>query len=55
MTTYEIPRPVSGDVVELIVDDHRMVERLLRELRDATADRENARTALQEAEESGEK
>ena len=46
MTTPEIPRPTSGDVVELILDDHRLFEALLRELRDATADREAAREAL---------
>ena len=46
MTQIEIPRPTSGDVVELILDDHRLFESLLRELRDATADREAARQAL---------
>jgi hemerythrin-like domain-containing protein len=46
MADYEIPRPTSGDVVDLILDDHRYFEKLLRELRDATADREGAREAL---------
>jgi len=46
MTEIEIPRPISGDVVELIIEDHRLFESLLRELRDATADREAAREAL---------
>jgi hemerythrin superfamily protein len=46
MTQIEIPKPTSGDVVELILDDHRLFESLLRELRDATADREAARQAL---------
>ena len=46
MTQTEIPRPTSGDVVELIIDDHRVFESLLRELRDATADRQAAREAL---------
>ena len=46
MTDYEIPRPTSGDVVELILEDHRLFESLLRDLRDATADREAARAAL---------
>ena len=46
MTDYEIPRPTSGDVVDLILDDHRLFEALLRDLRDATADREAARAAL---------
>ena len=46
MTDYEIPRPTSGDVVELILEDHRLFEALLRDLRDATADRAAARAAL---------
>ena len=46
MTDYEIPRPTSGDVVDLILDDHRLFEALLRDLRDSTADREAARAAL---------
>ena len=46
MTDYEIPRPTSGDVVELILEDHRLFESLLRDLRDATADREAARATL---------
>ena len=46
MTDYEIPRPTAGDVVELILEDHRLFESLLRDLRDATADREAARAAL---------
>jgi hemerythrin superfamily protein len=48
MTDYDIPRPTSGDVVDLIVADHRTMEDLLRDLRDATADREAARAALAE-------
>ena len=46
MTDYDIPRPTDGDVVDLILDDHRLFESLLRDLRDATADREAARAAL---------
>ena len=46
MMLFEIPRPVSGDVVDVIIDDHRMIESLLRALRDATADRETARATL---------
>ena len=46
MTDYEIPRPTNGDVVELILDDHRFFEALLRDLRDATAEREAARATL---------
>jgi len=46
MSDIHIPRPTSGDVVEVILDDHRLFESLLRDLRDATADREAARVAL---------
>ena len=46
MTAYPIPRPVSGDVVDLILDDHRLFETLMREMRDATADRAAARAAF---------
>ena len=46
MTAYDIPRPSEGDVVDLILEDHRLFESLLRDLRDATADRAAARTAL---------
>jgi len=46
MTHIQIPRPSEGDVVELIVADHKVFEALLRELRDATADREKARSDL---------
>lgn len=46
MTDVHIPRPTSGDVVEVILDDHRLFESLLRDLRDVTADREAARAAL---------
>ena len=34
-----IPRPTQGDVLELILDDHRRFEELLRRLRDRTEDR----------------
>jgi hemerythrin superfamily protein len=46
MTDLYLPRPTTGDVVDLILDDHRLLEDLLRQLRDATADREAARSAL---------
>lgn len=46
MTDYVIPRPVSGDVVDLILDDHRLFESLMREMRDVTADRAAAREAF---------
>ncbi|GGL41099.1 hemerythrin domain-containing protein [Phycicoccus endophyticus] len=48
MSDYEIPRPVSGDVVELILQDHQLFEHLLRECRRTDADRADARTALAE-------
>ena len=38
-TSVEIPRPQSGDVVELILEDHRLFETLLRELRNDQNDR----------------
>jgi hemerythrin superfamily protein len=46
MTDLYLPRPTAGDVVDLILDDHRLFEDLLRQLRNATADREAARAAL---------
>ncbi|MBM6404786.1 hemerythrin domain-containing protein [Phycicoccus sp. CSK15P-2] len=48
MSDYEIPRPVSGDVIELILDDHRRFEDLLRECRRTDTDRAAARHALAE-------
>ncbi len=48
MSDYEIPRPVSGDVLEVILDDHRLFEHLLRECRRTDADRAAAREALAE-------
>jgi hypothetical protein len=42
----DLPRPTEGDVIELILDDHRLFESLLRELRDSTADRDAVRRAL---------
>jgi len=46
MSLIQIPRPSQGDVVDLIVADHKVFEALLRELRDATGDRERARSDL---------
>jgi len=34
MTAIDLGRPVQGDVVELILDDHRRFEALLRDLRE---------------------
>jgi hypothetical protein len=44
--SLDLGRPTAGDVIELILDDHRRFEALLRELRDATSDRDAARRAL---------
>jgi hemerythrin superfamily protein len=38
-TSIDLGRPVSGDVVELILDDHRRFEELLRDLRNSASDR----------------
>ena len=48
MSDFEIPRPTSGDVLELILDDHRLFEDLLRLARRNDVDREAARKALTE-------
>ena len=45
-TPIDLGRPVSGDVVELILDDHRRFETLLRDLRDSSSDRDAVRRAL---------
>jgi Hemerythrin HHE cation binding domain len=46
MTDVELPRPNAGDVVDLILGDHRLFEDLLRRLRDETEDRVAVRAAL---------
>ncbi|GAA3516108.1 hypothetical protein GCM10022234_09040 [Aeromicrobium panaciterrae] len=46
MTTIDLGRPESGDVVELILDDHRRFEDLLRTLRDDSSDRDAVRAAF---------
>ena len=48
MTAIDLGRPVQGDVVELILEDHRRFEELMRTMRDATADRDAARRAFSE-------
>jgi len=48
MTDYEIPRPTSGDVLDLILADHRQFEDLIRECRRNDSDRAAAREALAE-------
>ena len=45
-TPIDLGRPVSGDVVELILEDHRRFEGLLRDLRDSSSDRDAVRHAL---------
>lgn len=45
-TSIELGRPRSGDVLDLITDDHRLFERLLAQLRDATGDRDAVRRAF---------
>ena len=45
-TAIDLGRPVAGDVVELILDDHRRFETLLRQLRDASSDRDLVRQAF---------
>ena len=43
MTDLDLSLPTEGDVVDLILDDHRRFEHLLRELRDSSSDRERVR------------
>jgi len=45
-TPIDLGRPVSGDVIELILQDHRLFESLLRDLRDSSADRDAVRHAI---------
>ncbi|MGA9749135.1 MAG: hemerythrin domain-containing protein [Nocardioides sp.] len=42
----DLARPTSGDVLDLILDDHRRFEALLRELRDSSSDRDAVRQAF---------
>ena len=44
--SLDLGRPTAGDVIDLILEDHRRFEALLRELRDASSDRDAARTAF---------
>lgn len=46
MTTIDLGRPVQGDVVDLILEDHRRFEALLRDLRDSSQDRDAVRRAF---------
>ena len=45
-TSIDLGRPVQGDVIDLILDDHRRFESLLRDLRDSSSDRAAVRAAL---------
>jgi hemerythrin-like domain-containing protein len=45
-STIDRGRPTSGDVIDLIVDDHVRFERLLRQLRDTTQDLDAVRRAF---------
>ena len=47
-TEIDIPRPTSGDVLERILQDHRLFEDLLRQARRNDTDRAAARQALAE-------
>src|SRR5690349_6983381 len=42
----DLGRPTSGDVLDLILDDHRRFEALLRDLRDSSNDRDAVRRAF---------
>ena len=42
----DLHRPVAGDVIDLIIADHRLFEELLRALRDSSSDRDEVRAAL---------
>jgi hemerythrin superfamily protein len=45
-TSIDLGRPTQGDVIELILDDHRRFEALLRDLRNVESDRDAVRRAL---------
>jgi len=44
--SLDLGRPTSGDVIDLILDDHRRFEALLRHLRDSSSDRDAVRKAF---------
>jgi hypothetical protein len=46
MTMIDVGRPTWGDVIDLIIDDHRRFEALLRDLRNSESDRERVRAAF---------
>ena len=45
-SAIDLGRPVSGDVIDLILADHRRFEDLLRQLRSSASDRDAARQAF---------
>ena len=45
-TPIDLGRPVQGDVIDLILEDHRRFEALMRQLRDSSSDRDAVRRAL---------
>ena len=45
-TSIDVARPLAGDVIDLIIEDHRLFERMLRDLRNSTADRDAVRKAF---------
>jgi hypothetical protein len=46
VSEIDLGRPLEGDVVELILSDHRRFESLLRDLRDSSSDRDAVRHAF---------
>lgn len=46
MTTIDLGRPTTGDVVDLILADHRLFEDMLRKLRSSDEDRDAVRKAF---------
>ncbi|WP_375001056.1 hemerythrin domain-containing protein [Aeromicrobium sp. CTD01-1L150] len=45
-SSIDLGRPVAGDVIDLILDDHRRFEDLLRQLRSSDSDREKVLEAF---------
>ena len=45
-STIDLGRPVAGNVVDLILEDHRRFEDLLRQLRSTASDRDAVRSAF---------
>ena len=46
MTTIDLGGPTDGDVLDLILEDHRRSEGLLRDLRNADSARDKVRAAF---------